>query len=60
MINKVSGRINSLIKKIASKVQDKEELEYWRDIAPNLTKDEQQKLLEILEKENRDLEELVG
>lgn len=58
MTNDTLSQINNLIDKLVVKVSDKEELEYWRSIASDLTEEEQGKLLDILERENKQLEEL--
>jgi hypothetical protein len=50
-------QINELINKLIDKVNDKAELEYWRSIAPNLTEEEQKKILDTLIEEDKKLQE---
>jgi hypothetical protein len=47
--------INTLIGELIKRGEDKDELEYWRDIYPNLDEKEQQKLIDSLKKELAEL-----
>lgn len=52
------SQINKIIDQLAPKLKDAGDLEYWKDIAPNLSDEYQAKLLEILQKEEEQLETL--
>ena len=52
------AQINKLIDQLIPKLKDVGDLGYWRSIAPCLNEEHRDRLLEILQKENEQLEKL--
>jgi|AntAceMinimDraft_11_1070367.scaffolds.fasta_scaffold08034_3 hypothetical protein len=50
--------LNDILNKLVELGEDKDELEYWRDIFPNLREEKQKELFELFKLELKQLSDL--